>query len=399
MGRFEDNGRIRVLTLSDAIGTYGGGERVARQLTTHLDPERFEAAFCVSRWEEPHDPVHDPALDELRNSGVEFLGLERGSRFDLGPWRRLVSFLREREVDVLHSHMFGSNVWGALVASRAGVPVFVAHEHTWSYEGQPVRKFLDRHLIARRSDAFVAVSRQDQRRMVEIEHVPEPKTRFIPNGIPPPPPPDPDNDIRAELGIGPEQPVAGIVAVMRPQKAYDVLLRAAASMREAVPGLKVLVVGAGKAEKSDVGLDYELGVHRLASELGLEGTVEFLGLRNDVPDVLAALDVAVLSSDYEGSPLSVLEYMEAGKPVVSTRVGGVPDLVEDGVTGILVEPQDPEALASAVVSLLRDPERTKAMGEAGRERRRSEFSIEATVRKVEDLYEELIAAKGRGGRG
>ena len=112
----------------------------------------------------------------------------------------------------------------------------------------------------------------------------------------------------------------------------------------------------------------------------------FLGVRTDIPDVLAALDIAVSSSDFEGSPLSVMEYMEAARPVVATRVGGVPDLIDDGVHGLLVEPQDPAAFAAAVAQLLRDPERAREMGRRGQERRRAEFDIDVMVRRLEELY-------------
>jgi glycosyltransferase involved in cell wall biosynthesis len=125
--------------------------------------------------------------------------------------------------------------------------------------------------------------------------------------------------------------------------------------------------------------------------------VLFLGIRRDVPAVLAAVDVAVLSSDYEGSPLSVMEYMAAAKPVVSTRVGGVPELVKEDVHGLLVEPRDPEALAEAVTRLLRDPALAKRLGAEGRQRQQREFSLEAMVRRIEDLYEELWLASGRRG--
>ena len=390
--------RLRVVTLADALGTYGGGERVAQQFATHLDPSRFEATFCVSRWDRPDDPEHEAALNELRETGITFLPLDRSSRFQLRPWRQLIAYMREWQADILHSHMIGSNIWGALISPRAKVPVFVAHEHTWSFQGKPLRKFVDRNLIARRADAFVAVSREDQRRMIEVERIPESKTRFIPNGIPPSYSPNPQHDVRAELGIGPDQPVVGMVAILRPQKAVDVLVRASAVIRDAVPEVKVLLVGGGEtAGGADAGNPYIQRLHVLTAELGLDSTIEYLGLRTDVSDLLSTFDVAVLSSDYEGSPLSVLEYMEAGKPVVATRVGGVPDLVEDGVTGLLVEPQDPEAFASTVIDLLRDPDRAAAMGRAGQERRLNEFTIEATIRRVEDLYEELYAAK-TGGR-
>jgi glycosyltransferase involved in cell wall biosynthesis len=343
--------RLRVLTLVDGVGTFGGGERVAQQVTMHLDPEKFEATFCASRWEPHHHPVHDAALEELREADVKFLGLNRSSRVQLGPWRTLMAYMREWEVDILHTHMIGSNIWGALISTRVKVPVFVAHEHTWSFEGKPYRRFLDRNLIARRADAFVAVSKQDLRRMVEIEHIPETKTRFIPNGIPDPPVPDPHRDVRAELGIEPGQPVIGVVAVLRAQKALDVLLRAAVVIREEVPEAKVLIVGGAENPEDPQAEDpFVRGLRDLCAELDLDSTVSFLGARADVPDLLRAFDVAVLSSDFEGSPLSVLEYMEAAKPVVATRVGGVPDLVEDGVTGFLVGPQDPPALHAVKVA-------------------------------------------------
>jgi glycosyltransferase involved in cell wall biosynthesis len=116
-----------------------------------------------------------------------------------------------------------------------------------------------------------------------------------------------------------------------------------------------------------------------------------------VPELLAAFDVAALSSDFEGSPLSLLEYMQAAKPVVATRVGGVPDIVEDGVTGLLVEPRDPAALAAAISGLLRDPARAAQIGEAGRERQLRDFTLAAMAARVGDLYEELFAARRGSG--
>jgi glycosyltransferase involved in cell wall biosynthesis len=380
-----------VLTLVDGIGTYGGAESLARQIAMKLDPERYDSTYCVSRWEPLEE--YRVGVEELAEAGVEFIGLERDSRFDLRPWRRLVAQMRERRFDILHSHKIGSNVWGALIAPRARTPVFVAHEHTWSFEGQPLRRFLDRRLIARRADAFVAVSEDDRRKMHEIEGIPLEKLRFIPNGIPMPERGPRRADLRLELGIGPEQPVIGTVATLRPQKALDVLVRATVPLARSFPGLRVLIAGGqagGEMRGAEQGDPEREALEALAGELGVGENVVMLGHRSDVPDVLEAIDVAVLSSDFEGSPLSVMEYMEAAKPVVSTRVGGLPDLVEDGVTGLLVEPQDPEGLAAAIATLLGDPARAAAMGEAGRARRRAEFSLEGTTRHVEALYEELI---------
>jgi glycosyltransferase involved in cell wall biosynthesis len=375
--------RIRVVTLVDGIGAYGGGERLARDIAIRLDQQRFETVFCVSR------PV--PAAElaagrkAIEGAGVRLDVLDRSSRGDLRTWLRAAGIYRAWGVDVLHSHKFGSNVWGALLKGRMGSPRFVAHEHTWSFQGSPERKFLDRQLIARRADAFVAVSGPDRKRMIELEGIPPGKVRLIPNGIPDPPPQQRSRDLRAELGIPPQTPLLGAVATLRPQKALDVLIRAVAALRPEFPTLQVLVAG-GDADHAE-----RARLEQIAAEAGVLDAVRLLGERDDVPDLLEALDVAVLSSDFEGSPLSVMEYMEAGLPVVATRVGGVPDVVEDGVTGTLVEPQDSPALALAVAELLRDPVRARAMGEAGRERRRRLFSIAATTAAVERLYEELAA--------
>jgi glycosyltransferase involved in cell wall biosynthesis len=378
------DGKLRVVTLVDRLGT-GGAERLAIQTTTRLDPERFDRTLVASRdFEVAISKQHVAnALEDLRRADVQVIGLKRTSARQVWAWWPLYRFLRRERIDVLHTHKFGSNLWGTIVGRLARVPVIVAHEHTWSYEGQPLRRLADRAVIARGSSAFVAVSREDQRRMIEVERIRPEDTVFIPNGIPMPPAAT-GNDVRAELGIPPGAPVIGTVSVLRPQKALDVLLRAAKQLVDEFPDLRVLIAGEG---------DRRFALEELAQQLGLHDTVMFLGVRTDVPDVLAALDIAVSSSDFEGSPLSVMEYMEAARPVVATRVGGVPDLIDDGIQGLLVGPQDPAAFADAVAQLLRDPDRARQMGERGRERRRTEFDIDVMVRRLEALYEELRAKK------
>jgi glycosyltransferase involved in cell wall biosynthesis len=370
--------KLRVVTLVHGIGLRGGGERLARDIVSRLDPHRFERTLCVSRWSEAQadDPATGKILSGLRDSGVRFIGLPRRSAVDLAAWRPLLSLLRRERIDVLHSHMFGSNVWAAILGPLAGTPVVIAHEHTWSFEGQRLRKLLDRRLIARNVDAMLAVSREDRRRMIEIEGIDPAKLIFVPNGIPTPAARS-DADVRSELGIDPAAPVVGTVCALRPQKALEVLVDAAVPLSQRFPGLQVLIVGSGS--------EAEL-LERRIEELALAGTVRLVGHRSDIPDVLQAFDVAVCCSDFEGTPLSILEYMEAGLPVVATRVGGVPDLIAPGEQGLLVEPRDPAGLASAVAGILDDPARAAAMGAAGRARRRAEFDISVTVGEIERIY-------------
>jgi glycosyltransferase involved in cell wall biosynthesis len=382
---------VRVVTLVDKLSLHGGAEHLALLTATRLDPKRFESIFCVSRWPPPAGEVareaHEAAFARLEESGTRFAPLHRRRKLELRPWWRLASFLRRERVDVLHTHKFGSNVWGALAGSAARVPVLLAHEHTWSYEGNRLRQFLDRELIARRADRFIAVSREDRRRMTDVERISPERTIFIPNGIPGSPPPT-GRDVRAELGIAREAPLIGAVGVLRAQKAHGVLLRAAAALVDAHPSLTVLIAGEGPERAA---------LEALARELDIADRVRLPGYREDVGDILQALDVAVSSSDYEGSPLAVMEYMDAGLPIVATAVGGVPDLIEDGVHGLLVARGDSAALAAAIAELLGDAQRARALGERARERRRTEFDIETLVRRLETLYEELLEEKRASG--
>jgi glycosyltransferase involved in cell wall biosynthesis len=374
--------RLRVLTLVDRPDITGGGERIAVTLAMKLDPARFDRVLCATR------SAAGPTFEsELRTAGVRTMSLNRRSKFDLYSWWPLISFLRRERVDILHSHKFGSNVWAALIGSLAGVPVTIAHEQSWasarfSLSGERARAFLDREVISRGADAFVAVSEADRRRMIDIEGIDADRIRVLPNAIPAPPAPS-GRDVRAEVGISAQDPVVGTVCQLRPEKAVDLLVEAADLLREEFPRIKVLVAGDGSERER---------LEREVRDRGLHGHVFLLGTRRDVPDVLAALNVAVCCSDFEGTPLSVMEYMAAGCPVVATRVGGLPELVDDGVNGLLFERRDPHDLAAAIGALLRDPARASAMGERGRQRQRREFDLDGLTQRVETLYEELHRA-------
>lgn len=378
--------RLKVLTLIDHVDARGGAERIALQLATRYDPALVESTLCASRTDAGGgDPAVAEALTELQAAGARFLTLGRRGKLDVWVWARLWRHLRRGRIDVLHAHKFGSNVWGTIVGRLARVPVVVCHEHSWSYVGRPERRLLDRHLIARFSDAFVACSREDRQKMMDVEGIPERDIELIPNGawIPAR---DGAADVRAELGISPAAPVVGSVGFLRPVKAFDVLIRAAAILREAHPDLVVLIAGDGEERER---------LEALIAELGLEDTVRLLGRRLDVHDVIAALDVAVCCSDREGSPVSVMECMDAAKPVVVTGVGGLPDLIEDGTHGFVVPPQDPGALADAAGRLLTDGELRVRLGAAARERRRAEFDIGVMVERLQELYARRLEARGR----
>jgi len=374
-----------VVTLIERL-VHGGAERLAAQIATRLDPERFASTLCVTRWSHPGHAASGDLPSRLRSeaeaAGVRFVGLDRHGRWDLPAWAPLVRQLRGCDVQIVHGHLFGSNVWSVVLGRLMRVPVVVAHEHTWAFTGGPVRGIVDRRLIAAGTNAIIACSQEDVRRMIERQGVDAGHVRLVPNGIDGRAP-TPGRDVRAELGIAPGSPVVGSVGALRAQKRFDVLLRAAAELARRRPGVRVVIAGEGGERPR---------LEALAAELGLGDTLLMLGARSDVPDVLQALDVAVCSSDFEGSPLSIMEYMEAGLPVVAAAVGGVPQMIEDGVHGVLVARRDPHALAAAIDGLLGDPARRRALGDAGRARRRSEFDLGVMVARIERLYEDLLAA-------
>lgn len=387
------DGRIGVVTLIDAL-TLGGAELLAVEIAKRLDPERFASTLCVSRANHPiHDAVGDlpeRVRESLAEAGVGYIPLTRGAPWDTHAWGPLVSLLRSGAVEVMHGHMHGSNAWAVILGRMMRLPVVVAHEHTWSFTGEPLRRLVDRHLIAAHSDMLIACSEQDRLRMMEYVRIPSESVCYVPNGIAGRAP-TPGRDVRAELGIAPDALVVGSVGMLREQKRYDVLLRAAVILKPRFPGLRVVIVGGGEGVNRP-------GLETLAEELELGDTLLLAGARGDIPDLLSAFDVAAVSSDYEGSPLSVMEYMEARLPVVSTDVGGVAQMVHDGVHGLLVPRRDPEALATAIGELLADPERRAQMGARGRERRRQEYDLAVMVSRIEKLYLDLLARRATNGR-
>jgi glycosyltransferase involved in cell wall biosynthesis len=368
----------KVLMLVNAL-YLGGGERFLAGLATNLPPERWDVTVCATRAHE------GPLVAEIEAAGLRYINLGRSGRFDLAPFARLVSLLRRERFDVIHAHMFGSNVWGSIFGRLTRTPVVIAHEQTWSYEGQPLRRFFDGRVVGRLADAFVAVSTRDQERMIGLEHVPAAKTTYIPNAYMPLQADGPQGDLRAELGIDPGAPVAGTLAVLRAQKAIDVLLDAFAIVSKRIPGARLVIGGYGPMTEP-------WQAH--AREIGIEERVHWLGMRRDGPTVLAGLDVAVMSSDFEGTPLFAFECMAARRPMVVTDVGGQRDIFDNGETALLVPPRDAPAMAEALETLLRDPERRSAMAEAAHDRL-AEFTVEKAVERVEQLYERLLVAKGR----
>lgn len=375
--------RIHVVQLTDNLG-YGGAERVALDLARRFDPQRFRSTICVTR-PKPIPPARRPLLDALSREGGGFLQLDRSGRLDLAAWRPLLRLLRRERVDVLHGHMNGGSVWAAALGRLAGVPAIVAHEHGSESVASFERRLADR-FVARATDAIVAVTEDERTRWIDRRRAPAGRVHVIPNAVEPADPQHAAPErLRRELGLGGDARLVGCVGALRPEKAQVVLVEAAVRLRESHPEANVVLIGGGPERAA---------LEARVAELGLAGKVHFTGKRDDVPEVLPGLDVVVNCSDREGMPLGVLEYMSAGLPIVATAVGGVREIIDDGVHGVLVAPRDPDALAAAVGGLLDEPRRARGLGERAHARQRAEFDAAVVTRRFEELYLALLARRG-----
>ena len=348
--------RPGVLHLVDTLEP-GGTERVAVNLLNHLSRERFRPFLGTTR--------REGALAAQVLPGVGRLSLNRTRTLDLGALRRLVAFVRDNGISIVHAH--SSSLF--LAALLPGVRI-VWHDHFGrlaTAQGQPERPAWLWGLPARRAAAVVAVSEdlaRWSRERLGVEAV------YLPNFV-------------SEVPTGPVPDLPGApgprvvcVANLRAQKDHLTLLRAMAR----VPGAHLLVAGA------DVEPAYAARVREEADALG--DRVTFLGSRSDVPDLLRGCDVGVLSSASEGFPLSLLEYGRAGLAAVATRVGQCPEVL-DGA-GILVPPGDPGALAAALLALLGDPARRKELGERLCRRVRERYSAPAVMERLEAVYHRIL---------
>lgn len=369
--------RIRVLFLVDEVSDdVGGAERFAVGLATSLPSDAFAVSLCATRG------IGGRLAGDLDRAGVRYFALERRSSLDLTAFRTLVAHLRSESIQVLHAHKIGSNLWGTFFGRLARVPVIVAHEHTWSYEGQPLRRIADGWFIGRLVSAFVAVSDADRQRMIELEGVPAHRAVTIPTAFVPREP-QPRFELRKRLEIPSDAPVIGTVAQLRPQKNIEVLIDAFQMLLRRVPNAHLVIVGDGPQRGALEGA---------AQSAGVAQQTHFAGLQTDLSSVLGAFDVAAMSSDFEGLPLFIFECMQHRTPLVATAVGGIPDVVEDGRTGLLVPPRDPRRLSESLARVVESPGFGAQLAEEA-SKRLGEYTMERAAERFAELYRRLLAER------
>jgi sugar transferase (PEP-CTERM/EpsH1 system associated) len=364
--------RISVVHVVSTLNI-GGLEKVVLDLTRLATRDRFDVSVVC---------LGEPGVlaPEFAEAGVEVhsLGACSGSRFS--SLRRLRRYLIEKRPQVVHTHNPAPHRVGGIAARLAGIPVLVHTKHGRNYPEQ-WRWRLASRMYSMLSHKVVAVSADAADVACRIEGIPKSKVDVILNGV------DldgyPFNPTRDRTS---QRRAIHVARLIYPTKDQVTLLRAVRIVANEEPEFVLDIVGDGPSR--------ELLVN-LGDELKLGGHVRFLGFRSDVADLMASAEYFVLSSKKEGISLTLLEAMACGLATVATSVGGNPEVVADGETGLLVPPESPEALAKAMLALLRNPAAADRMGVAGRARVAERFDLKGTLAKYEDLYVRLLHERRR----
>lgn len=364
--------KIPILEVVLSLGRGGRRNRVLDNLRA-LDRTRFAPILCTFQGAEEDRQIGR----ELR---VPVHLVRRREGIDPSVILGLLHLIVEHKVRLLHVHDGSSELYGALAGRIAQVPIVSTFHRSLDFElGDTMRQSIVSRLIAAR----VAVSESRRQDLIRSAFTDAQSTYVIHGGA------DlcrfqevPDGEregLRREFGIGPDTPLLLAIGHYGLEKGHDVVLRALAVLRERMPATHLWISGTGSAVRQQE-------LQRLVRHLGIANQVTFLGWRCDPERLLKACDLFVLAPRQEAFGLVFAEAAAAGRPVVATRVGGIPEVVEDGRTGLLVPPEDPPALGAAIAALLLESERRAHMGAAAQEVAAARFSIERMARQYEALF-------------
>ena len=373
--RSRSHPRPRTLQLL-ATGGNGGAQESYTGLLLRLDRSKYEVrALSLSK---------GSAVQRLQRLGIPVDVLDCTD--DEATVRELTAYLRRNEIDLVHSHMFRAEVIGTRAAVAAGTPVIMATVH--SSRTRPPEDVAELAQLTRHMDRLIVPSASIQAK-VRREGRGAARFSVIPNGVdlarfsaPTAP-----CTLRNDLGIPGNALLIGVVARLEPEKGHRFLVEAMPAVLEAVPDAWLAIVGEGS-------LADELRAQAAALPVAARERIVFTGRREDISAATADLDIAVLPSLREAQGISILEAMARRKPVIASAVGGVPEVITDGIDGLLVPPADPQALAGAITRLAGDEPLRRRIGEAGYRTVVDRFSIDSMVRRIEQVYDEELTRSG-----
>lgn len=372
-------GPTRILQLCSSLSV-GGGERLVHGLVQHFDRQRFEpfvASVAVVRGNRLQ-----PEFEQL---GVPIYVLDAKNLYKPYAYRALARYIRENQIDLIHTHLTSADFVGRIVGKALGVPVVsTLNNIPEDYEKQRAYRYWLERYTCGLADHNVACSEIIRQMFIQRWKLPASRTSTIVNGI------VLDKFLAVPAGVPPRAPGEGplitTIGRLETQKAQHLFIEAARLVLAAHPDARFMIVGQGPREQE---------LKNLAHSLGVAEQIDFAGVRYDIPDILGRSDIFVLSSAWEGLPLSGTEAMAAARPCVMTDVGGVRDLFASAREGVVVPAGDSTALAQSLLALLSNEAARAEMGLAARARVRRNFDIATVTDQYEQLFETILASRAR----
>ncbi|MBI3009982.1 MAG: glycosyltransferase [Candidatus Omnitrophica bacterium] len=367
------NTRLRIGYVIWSLGL-GGAEQVVLRLASHM--KRLGNHVVVFTLNQP-----GVFASSLATDGIEVISVEKRSRYDFSVLWRLIRQFRKHRLHIVHTHLWGANVWGRVAARLSRVPVVIVHEHGMQSWRSSWHFRLDRWL-APLASRILFVSRKVMNDYLARTGISPARCRFIANGVDCQAPVSDRMTQRRAFGWKEDERIILSIGRLSEEKGYEDLLTAFADVARTQPKVKLVILGEG-TQRNDL--------ERLKDSYGLNGQVHMAGLQQNVWPYLAAADLYVQPSRREGLPLAVLEAMASGLPVIATEVGDLKDTIQQGHEGHLVPPQDPKALASSMKEMLQmQPDRRQILVEAAKQKIEKHYSLQQMLKAVEQTYEELL---------
>lgn len=374
------NQKIKILYLQPTLGVGGGAEELRLTILRYIDKEKYDIRLCCLA-------EKGGIGEEIEDLGfkVDVLGTSQ-RLFNVLSFFPILNYLKRNNFDVVQTCLSVPNLYGRLAAIMAGVPYIISEEHCYYERYNPylgyLFKFFD-EMLSRHTYKIITCSDAVKQRIAKEEKIDEDKFLTIHNAI------DIEKftincskkEARLTLGLDPGVPVIGFVSSLAQRKGHIYLLQAMRLIISAYPETKLLIAGQGPLRKE---------LESFVEREDLHNSVCFLGLRRDVPLILKAMDIFVSPAIKEAFGINLIEAMYSGLPCVATNVGGIPEVVKDGLTGRLVPAKDPQALYQAVKELIDKPDLAEKYGAAGKRRVMEHFTADKYVKKLETLYDGIF---------
>jgi glycosyltransferase involved in cell wall biosynthesis len=356
--------KIKIIHIIPALDI-GGAEKLLFDLVNSLNKEKYEVMVATV--------VRGGILvKNFEEAGIPVQIFKKKTKLGLGVLWKIYRYLRKENPQIVHTHLFGGDTWGRIAAILARTPIIVSTEHNTNFDEKFIKRIVKKFL-SYFTDKIIAVSEAVRKYSISKDYISEKKIEVIFNGI----------NLEKFLSISQkefgEPPIIGIVGRLAEQKGHKYLFESLNLLKTIPWTLWVVGDGPKKAE-----------LERLSKDLDLRERILFLGAQENIPDILDKIDIFVLPSLWEGLGLAVIEAAAAAKPIVATNVGGIPEIIEDEKTGLLVEPGNVKSLADGLERVILGEGEALVMGRAARECVREKFGAERMVKKYEELYEKLM---------